>query len=880
MLVPWGSLHTHSRYSAKDALNPVQEMVAQAVSNGYGAIGLTDHGTIAGIFDLYRSAKKAGIAGVPGCEMYVAFDKRVPRPQTWHMGVLAQSSQGWSNLVSLVNMSHKQYKYKPIIDLADIQRLGENGMLEGLWATTGCFFGVLETTLRTPLLVDPEAAMAAGRNIVTALARAFKGRVLVELQNHGIEEDDHSDDSLVFIVDAIAQQTGMPTIITTDSHYSRGQYASAHETLKRLSSWSDSPDDAVFPGNGYWLASEDFMRRRFEPVVWDAAMEGFDNFMEDFGIVVPDIDEFRLKVPKLRSTPNGPDTALALLMDEAKKGMGKAAVARIDEEMAVVQGTGFSSYLLLTAEVTEFCREEGIKFAVRGSASGSIICLLLGITQVDPLKWSLRFDRFLSSDRSKPPDVDIDVQHDRRQEVLDFLSEHYSVTHIGTWRELGESKEEMDKGSVWVKWATYARKTGAVTDQQVRSDLTALADMRPLDGIGVNAAGVLVVPGAEHLSRMPMQWIASSKTMVCALDKDEIEALGYVKLDVLGLRTLTAIKEMEETTGIEEKDVPMREPKTMAMIRKGLTDGVFQLNGEAVKRGLPRLRPTKFDDIVVALALFRPAVMQSGAMDEYLALRSGTKRRRRHHPLIEKHVSLTHGVVMYQEQVLGLMREMGMDPVTLNAVLKAVKASNSSIGSAAAKMDAAMGVVRPLAKAAGFGEEDIAWLTGAMEAYASYGFNLAHAVSYAHLSWRTAWYKQHHPVDFWSAILNAYSGGPKEQRMRAACRRDGVYILNPDVNKSGVGYTVDRAVSAVRSGIISIAGIGEKAASALVANGPYKSITELANRNKGNRSVTGIAAVLKGHTPEASGGVVKALFDANALKGVSLQQTRPEEGAK
>lgn len=877
MPIPWGTMHAHSKYSANDALDSVETMVAQAAKIGYGAFGLTDHGTDAGIFQHYRSCHEHNILPVPGVEMYVTFDRTEKSRFYWHMGLLAIDNKGWDNLIAIVNQAHRQFYYTPVIDLADLMELGSSKRLEGLWAQTGCLSGIAVKQLHVQ--VNPWASIQASKNMVELLTNIFHDRVLVEIMNHYIErEGDVSDSAVTSALLHVSEDLEVPIIINTDSHYAHKSSRPNHDMLKRLVYHKGNPDDSLFSGHGYWLLSEEEMRQRFSLDTWQRGLHGFNALMEHYDLTVPDLDHFTLKVPRLASVvpradrKNGEfaaDDALAQRIQEQANllQLKPSLTKRLSDEFETIIQFGFSSYILLTAEVTDFCRAEGIRFVTRGSASGSLVCYLLGITQIDPIEWGLSFDRFISRDRAKPPDVDIDVQRSRRQEVLDFLAERYAVCHIGTWRELGESnRTEDDKGSLWVKYFAYAKKVqaGGITNS-VRQSITALAAHKPYDGIGKHAAGVLIAQDESVLDRLPMQWIASSKTLVCALDKDMIETLGYTKLDVLGLRTLDALMDMETTTSDGPRSLD--DPEVFAMIRAGRTDGVFQLSGGAQRRGLPRLNPENMEDIAIALALFRPAVMQSGAMDTFLNRRQGRGESADRHPIIEAHTRSTHSVILFQEQVLEILKAIGLDVDTLNVVLKAVKASNANIGAAAEKMKEVRAILYPMMEDKGFSNDDTEWLENALQAYASYGFNMAHAVSYAHMSYRTAWYKRYYPVDYWCAMLNAYIGHEKEPEYKTALYKDGVMLLPPHVNKSGIDYSIDERYGAIRKGLNSIKGVGEKAAVAIAMHAPYADLADFAERCQ-NRAVSGVKNLRVGHTPAACGGVVKALDEAGAFSGL------------
>lgn len=862
MLTPWGSLHTHTRCSAKDALDPERVMVEAAVAAGWGAIGITDHGTVAGCYQALDAAMGTGIKVLPGIEAYINVgDAANGRPTTRHLCIVANTNEGFENLVLLSNASMRAFKYKPLVSLELLSEFGPEN-LRGLTAMTGCWFGLVQTALRTGR--EPLASWTLASNMLKGLQSCFgEDHVLVELQHHNISDETHDDEDVVALMDSFARKHGAPTVITTDSHYAHENDRLDHETLKRMMSWSDDLDDAVFPGDGYWVMPERRMRRRFEPDVWSRAMDGYRSVVDAYDLEVPALRTFTPKLPKLRGGED-PDEMLQARLDEALD--ASEADDRLREvcaqEMEVIRRSGFSAYLLLTAEVTDYCREHDIRYLVRGSASNSAVCWMLGITSFDPIEWKLDFSRFLSTDRTKPPDVDIDVRGDRRAEVLEHLASRYSTSHIGTWRELTENEEEEDdKGSLWVKWHIMQRKSGDThqPDDATRERIASLSRHRAYDGVGMHAAGIVIYDSEESRRAMPMQWIASSRTMVTALDKDMVERLGYLKLDVLGLKTLTAVAEMERTTGVSCDVIPLNNKAVYQMIGRGDTAGVFQLSGFAQRKGLPKLKPKRMEDIVIAMALFRPACIKSGAMAEFLDLRNKRVEKVRRHTLIEQCTTGTNGLVLFQEQVLAILRGLGLDVEQLNAVLKAVKASNEAIGDAAKKMDTAIASIKPLMDRAGFNRSDEEWMVNALRAYAAYGFNRGHAVSYAHMAYWTAWFKEVHPLDYWAATLNVAAGSPKYEQLLTGFRSSRVRVLPAHVNKSEGGWTIDRDHRALRKGLSSIEGVGPVAAAAIAEHAPYTSLEDIAKRCPG-RAVTGSGKYLLGASAENAGGVIAALW--------------------
>lgn len=851
------SLHTHSRYSARDALPTVEAMVDRAVELGQPALGLTDHGTIAGIHDLYRACKERGIKPFPGVEAYVSLMPNENRARTYHMGILAYNNAGWFNLIKLNNYAHTHFKYKPVLSVVALTEMSRNGDLEGLIALTGCHFGVTNTALRN-------GGFVAAKNVIHALQDLFNGDVYVELQHHNIVDEWHNELGIELGLAVMARELKAPTVITSDSHYLIPDDKRAHETLKRYSSWSDDPDAAIFPGDGYYMCSEEDMRERFLPDTFSNAITDMGVLLERNTIDIARLNKFTMLMPDL-GLPTSSDEIIKKRTLEAlleKEVMRVEYIEQLRDELQLLSKLGFNDYLLLTAEVTDYMREEGILFNARGSASGSIVCWLLGITPLDPLKWGLRFDRFLSGERSKPPDIDLDVEHDRREEVISWLDDRYSTARIGTWRELKVNEE--DKGSLRIKRDQYVRKIGLSPDvlsEEERRLMHELSAHKAYDGVGMHPAGVIVAPDSGTVDTVPMEWIASSKSMVTALDKYEVEASGFLKLDMLGSRTLTALK-IAEQGGPHHEEIPLVDSAVMRRIRSGKTSGIFQLNGKSAQFGCRKLKPTKFKDLVAAMALFRPGVQSSGATDEYIRRRHGGEWRALD-PMIESVLQDTYGMMLYQEQMMTLLREMGMNADDLNKALKAIKASNAATTAAAVAMDELTIKVNALTKTLDWDEASKTWLFEAMDGFVEYSFNKSHAVSYARIAFISAWYAVHKPSAFWTGVLTVAKADDVPELMAQAVEH-GVVLLPPDVNTSEIRYTAAPELRAVRKGLLSIHGVGNKAAEELVDKAPFKSLDDLAARVNA-RAVTGTVKLRQGTQPATCGGVIAALDNEGAL---------------
>lgn len=881
---PFWSLHTHSKYSFNDAIASVQGIVDRAVQYGYPAIGLTDHGSVSGSVQLYRAARKAGIEPLPGIELYVVPDTEYAgRADNLHLTVAAYNERGYRNLMHMATLSQRRYWYKPRVDFADFAAMAEDGATDGLVVSTGCYFGVL-----------PQVLMRRGHGAAVKVAETLAGwfpRVYVELQNHGVENHksdlDITDDELVEAVFHVAQEAGLPCILARDSHYLDESDRHLHEALKRMISFSDDVDDAVFPGSGYFMTDTEGMRPYFEPKYLEAGLEGLDHLAGAAYLRLPELETFSMKVPDVSLTGE-PQAELEAKVLAALKERGLERdpiwLDGLRQEFEVVDNGGMASYLLLVDDVCTWMREHDISYHARGSAAGSMINYLLGITQADPVRFGLRFDRFLSRNRMKPPDVDLDVEHTRRDEVIAYLQSRWAVRSVGSHMKysLEEDESEEGSGSLLKRFFSSLRKRGIEPKdwqdipKKDREELLALSDLKLYSGYGTHAAGYIVAPSEKVVSDLPLAFIASSKKMVTAYGKKDVEILGFLKLDLLGLRTRTAIKITEELTGISFDTIPENDKATFRAIAQGNVDGVFQLEGGASKRGCKDLKPTKLEDIIAAQALFRPATMNSGATKDYM------RRRRKEEPVPARHEDImkataeTYGVLLYQEQVMDVMETLGMSPAELEEMLDAVKASNEYSEGAAKVIAGKMPRIRELAHERGWTQIDIDWLVDGLGAYADYSFNKAHAASYGTIAYRTAYMKTHYPLEFWAGMLAAYWDAPKPKNKPSkeriyvqAARADGVRVLPPHVNKSKAIYAIDSERYAIRRGLTSVKGVGKVASAELEAKAPFTSLTDLGQRCL-PKKVTGAKDLAINKPPDSCGpGTnIYALWDAGALEGL------------
>ena len=888
--------HSHSQFSHKDALSEVKTMVDTVVGFGQPALGLTDHGNMAGSVQLYQACRKAGIAPFPGIELYVVPSREVHiaasvakgamsrSMKRHHMCVLAYSTKGYENLVGLSTLSHTNFYNRPLIDHGDLAMLADQGLLEGIAATSGCFFGLIAQAVVGD---DDERALS----LLSSYAGWFP-RFYVELQNHNIDHTDfpgRDDNWLADKMLAHANTLGLPTILTQDAHYCTPSEKNTHETLKRIVAFGSEPDDAVFPGDGFHLADDDWFATHHHPARLGAGAAGLADLLGAHDLVIPELDNYSYNIPFTVADPvRTLSTRTADFLTSTGLAEKKGYLERWTDEMAIVKDTGMAGYLILVAEVTDWCRENRVYYQARGSAAGSLLCWALGITNVDPIKWGLRFERFISRDRTKPPDVDLDIEYDRREELIDWLKTRFSVRQIGTWAkyslagEVDDLEGEADaRGSLRVAYFSRSKAMGTPIDtwaqvpDQDKADLYELDASTSLKSYGTHAAGLVVSTIDHDFDRVaPLMWIASSAKMVTQFGMNDTEELGQVKLDVLGLKTLAVLHRTMDNMGRDVADgldwIKLTDSKTFAAIGRGDTDGVFQLEGYAARRGCRDLKPTKISDVIAAMALFRPATMESGATQSYLARKRQHETVPMRHPLITKNTAKTYGVMLFQEQVITILRELGMGPDDLTSFLKAVKASQKAdMVKAAVTMAAAREQVKAMAIAAEMSDEDYQWLWHAIEGFAKYGFNQAHSTVYGLTAYWCAYLSVHYSLDFFAGLLAvaAESGSKKEPGYVSAARGNGLRILKPSVNASGVTYEVDPARKGIRRGLVAIKGVGGKAAAEIVAKRPeqgYQSLEEMCRlvyRLSG--PVSGIKPYLKSGDLEV--GTVSKLHEAGAL---------------
>ena len=854
---PFVHLHVHTEYSLLDGAARVGPLAERAAALGMPALAITDHGVMYGVVEFYKACKAAGIKPIIGCEVYVARrtrHDRTPRvdDDSFHLTLLATGEEGYRNLIRLCSLGHLEgFYYKPRVDR---ELLAAHSA--GLIALSGCLAGeVAENILKD----RPEAA----REAATFYREVFgPDGFYLELQDQGLEGQRKLNTALV----ALAGELGLGLVATNDAHYIDQGDAQAHDILlciQTLKSLSD-PTRLRFGSEEFYLKSGEEMWARFG--------ERPDSLANTLAIAERcslDFDFGRVHLPQA-PVPEGYDneTYLEKLCREgldrryphASPEERRRLEERLERELSVIRDLGFAGYFLIVWDFIDFARREGIPVGPgRGSVTGSLVAYCLGITNICPIRHNLIFERFLNPHRREFPDIDIDFCDHKRGRVIDYVVRRYGEDRVaqiitfGTMaaraaiRDVGRALEmsygEVDRIAKLVPFGpgvTLERaleespELRTLVDEDARvAELVELA--RKVEGLprhaSVHAAGVVIAP-RPLIELVPLQRTPEG-AVVTQFSMDELAALGLLKMDFLGLRTLTvieeAVKAVRLTTGedIDIDRIPLDDPAVYDMLSRGNTAGVFQFETSGLTDLLRRLRPDHFEDLVAAVALFRPGPM--AMLDDYVEGRHGRKEVVYAHPALEGVLGETYGVMIYQEQVMqvaGILAgfSMGEADVLRSAFKKKspevmVQQREKFISGAVAR-----GVDRGTA----------AEVFELIARFAHYGFNKSHSAPYALVAYQTAWLKAHYPVPYMAASLTSVMGSSDRVAYYVQeCRKMGIEVLPPDINQSRLEFT-PTADGKIRFGLAAVKNLGEAAIEAIEAareaGGPFRSLYDFCRR--------------------------------------------------
>ena len=854
-------LHLHTEYSLLDGACSIKPLVSRLKELGMDACAVTDHGVMYGVVDFYRACKDAGIHPVIGCEVYVCPDmdeKQSAFREYSHLVLLCENNEGYKNLSRLVSEGFTRgFYYRPRVDYKLLEKYSG-----GLIALSACLSGDLPKLLLDGR--DNEARQVAQRY----LDIFGRGNFFVELQDHGIPEEKQVLPRLV----KLAREMDIPLVITNDCHYLTADDAEAQEVLMCIQTGKtlSDPNRMKMTTRELYVKSEAEMRALF-PNFPDA----IENTAKIAARCNVEFDFSTTHLPKF-PLPEGETDALAYLRGLCEKGLRERygegredARERMEYELGVISGMGYVDYFLIVWDFIHYARTHGVGVGPgRGSGAGSIVAYCLGITSIDPIQYNLLFERFLNPERISMPDIDVDFDYERRGQVIDYVRRRYGQDHVaqiitfGTMaaraviRDVGRvmdmSYQETDRIAKLVPFElgmTLERALSLSTelrrlyegDDRVRE---VIDTAKKLEGMPRNAsthaAGVLIT-SEPVVNYVPLQ--TNDDVVTTQFPMGTLEALGLLKMDFLGLRTLNVIMDsiaLAVEAGAEpfkSEDIPLDDPGVYKMISEGDTDGVFQLESAGMKQFLTNMRPENFEDVIAAISLYRPGPMES--IPRYIQGKHDPSSVRYETPLLKPILDVTYGCMVYQEQVMQIVRDLAGYSYGRSDLVRRAMAKKKHDVMAKEKEIFIHGqvengqVVVPGAVRNGVPEDVAEQIFDEMTAFASYAFNKSHAAAYALVAVQTAWLKLHYPVQFMAALMNSFSGNSdKVGYYIQTCRKRGIRVLPPDVNSSQEKFSVEDG--AIRFGFAGVKNLGHGAIQAIVAEreagGPYRDIFDFCER--------------------------------------------------
>src|SRR6187401_2444842 len=836
-------LHVHSEFSILDGACRVPALAARAAELEMPAVGLTDHGSLAGAVQLYRETAKHGVKPIIGCEVYVCNDASKQQKGYAHLTLLAESNEGYGNLIKLASAGYLQgYYYKPRVDW---------GLLEthakGLIALSGCLSGRVSKALEESREGDAAADL-------DRLVQVFgRDSTYVEIQNAGLQEQARINPQLA----KLAEGTGLPLVATGDVHYLLHEDARAHEALLCIQSGDSlkNPNHWRFDTDQFYFKTPEEMARDFAE--YPAAVARTLEVAERCNV---EIELGTIRLPKY-PVPEGRD-AFDYLVELCEKGLAKRyervtadLQERLKYELKVIREMGFSDYFLIVWDFVNFAKRNGVSVGPgRGSTAGSLAAYCLEITDVDPIRYDLLFERFLNPGRKSMPDMDIDFSVAGRDRVINYVAEKYGrdrVAQIITFSTMMARAAVRDAGRVLeIPYGTVDKvaklipegpkvyldeclKPGAELKQAYDADplVKEIVDLaKPLEGLvrqdSIHAAGV-VISDRPLTDVVPLQQKGADQEVVTQFGMWDVEALGLLKIDFLGLRNLDVIeKAVELVGGVDIGKLPLDDAETYKMLQRGDTVGVFQFESSGMREALRQVKPTEFEDLIALVALYRPGPM--GYIPGYARRKNGQEAVSYPDPRLEPITGLSYGICIYQEQYMEIAKQLaGFTPAEADDLRKAIgKKIHSLMASLKDKFlegCAQAGVTPAVANQ----------LWKDMEQSQDYSFNKAHAACYALIAYRTAWLKANHTCEYMAALISSVMNTKdKVPYYVNACAELGIEVLPPDVNFSQCDFAV--VEGKIRFGLNAVKNVGGPAARAIVAErekgGPFASIWDFVGR--------------------------------------------------
>ena len=858
-------LHVHTEFSLLDGSNKIKECVSRVKELGMNSVAITDHGVMFGVIDFYRAAKAAGIKPILGCEVYVApgsrFDKEAVGnndDRYYHLVLLAENETGYYNLMKIVSRGFTEgYYYKPRVDMELLEQYHE-----GIIALSACLAGEVQKNILRGMYGEAKAAACRYKDIFG------EGNFFLELQDHGMEEQKLVNQSLL----RMSQETGIELVATNDIHYTYANDVKPHDILLCIQTGKKLADEdrMRYEGGQYYIKSEEEMRKLFP-----YAQEAIDNTQKIADRCNVEIVFGEKKLPKY-DVPDG-FTSWEYLNKLCYEGLERRYPGddpkireRLEYELSVIKRMGYVDYFLIVWDFIKYARDYGISVGPgRGSAAGSIVSYCLGITSIDPLRYQLLFERFLNPERVSMPDIDVDFCFERRQEVIDYVVRKYGtdrVVQIVTFGTMAARGVIRDVGRVMDLPYAFVDGIAKMIPKELNITLGKALQSSPdfkkaydndpqvkelidmsmrLEGLprhtSMHAAGVVISQKAVE-EYVPLS-VGSDGSVVTQFTMTTLEELGLLKMDFLGLRTLTVIQDAvrlaEKSSGkeIDINAIDYNDKKVLDYIGSGETDGIFQLESGGMKGFMKELKPQNLEDIIAGISLYRPGPMDF--IPQYIKGKNHPESITYDCPQLEPILAPTYGCIVYQEQVMQIVRDLAGFTLGRSDLLR--RAMSKKKGDVMQKERQAFvygdeegGV--PGCIANGIDEKTANKIYDEMIDFAKYAFNKSHAAAYAVVSYQTAWLKYYYPVEFMAALMTSMiDNPPKVAEYIYSCRQMGIEILPPDINEGVGNFSVQDGK--IRYGLAAIKSIGRPVIESIVRErnerGKFKTLKDFIERLSG-----------------------------------------------
>ena len=869
-------LHVHTEYSLLDGSNKIKEYVDRVKALGMDSAAITDHGVMYGVIDFYRAARAAGINPILGCEVYVAPGSRFDREagsgddRYYHLVLLAENNQGYSNLMKIVSKGFVEgFYYKPRVDLSLLEKYHE-----GIIALSACLAGEVARFLTRGMYEDAKKAALRYQDIFG------KGNFFLELQDHGIPEQQNVNQQLL----KMHRETGIELVATNDVHYTLAEDAQPHDVLLCLQTGKKLADEdrMRYEGGQYYVKSPEEMERLFP-----YAPEALENTHKIAQRCHVEIEFGVTKLPKF-DVPEG-YTSWEYLNELCFRGLEERyqpateeLKERLNYELSTIRNMGYVDYFLIVWDFIKYARDHDIMVGPgRGSAAGSLVAYTLGITQLDPIRYDLLFERFLNPERVSMPDIDVDFCFERRQEVIDYVRRKYGddcVVQIVTFGTLAARGVIRDVGRVMDLPYAQVDTIAKMIPQELNITIDKALQMNPelkkvyedqkeihdlidtakrLEGLprhtSMHAAGVVI--SQKDVSEYVPLSRASDGSIVTQFTMTTLEELGLLKMDFLGLRTLTVIQNavhlIEQDVGVklDMQHIDYNDKKVLDSLGTGRSDGVFQLESAGMKNFMKELKPQSLEDVIAGISLYRPGPMDF--IPQYIRGKNRPDTIKYDCPQLEPILKPTYGCIVYQEQVMQIVRNLAGYTLGRSDLVRRAMSKKKAAVMEKERQNFVYGNEEegvPGCIANGISEQTANKIYDDMIDFAKYAFNKSHAAAYAVVSYQTAFLKYYYPVEFMAALMTSVIEMPtKVAEYIQVCRQMNIKILPPDVNRGAYGFSVDNG--AIRYGLSAIKSVGRPVINALVeereANGEYRSLKDFIERLTGTVNKRAIENFIK-----------------------------------